>query len=444
MAIGGVGSGLDVNSLVQQLVAAERAPADGRLDRASRRTTAEVSAVGTLRGAFSALKSALAAVTSRENALARTVTVPADAGFTASAGTTASVGTAQIDVRAIAVAHKLSSPAYLNTDAAVGTGTLAITAGTTSISLSLDSTNNSLGALRDAINTAAGGKGVSASIITADDGAHLVLTALDTGTSKAIRVTQSGGNGGLAPLAFSPPAASSMTQVSVAADAVVRVDGLERTSASNVIGDLISGVTLTLTKAEPGVTRELKIASDTTAQRNAVKNVLNAYNASTAAINTVTAYNSTTQVAAALNGDSMVRGLATQLRGQVSAQVTDLKAVGITINKDGTLKMDDGAFDAAIQKDPALAARLFGTGPTSFVSTFKTSVDGILVDNGPIDGRGGVLAARTKLISKQRTDLDYRMSLVEKNYRTQFTNLDTMVTKLQSSSTFLQQQLARL
>lgn len=444
MAIGGVGSGLDVASIVQQLVSAERAPADGRLDRSSRRVTAEVSAVGMLRGAFSALKTALTTVTSRESATARLATVAADSGFSASAGITAAVGIAQVEVRALAVAHKLSSLAYLNSSTAVGTGTLAITAGDTSISLTLDSTNNSLTAVRDAINTAAAGKGVSASIITADDGAHLVLTALDTGTSKAIKITQSGGDGGLATLAFDPPAASSMTQASLAADAVVRVDGLERTSASNVIGDLVTGVTLTLTKAAPGVTRELKVASDSVAQRNAVKSFVTAYNASITAIGTVTSYNTTTQVAAALAGDSMVRGLSSQLRGQVSAQVTDLKAAGITINKDGTLKMDDGAFDAAIQKDPALSDRLFGSGATSFASTLKTSVTAILVDDGPIGGRTDALNTRTKFIAKQRTELDFRMTKVEQRYRAQFTGLDSMITRLQSSSNFLQQQLARL
>ncbi|MFZ5655923.1 MAG: flagellar filament capping protein FliD [Pseudomonadota bacterium] len=440
MAVNGVGSGLDVAGLVQQLVSAERGPADARLDRSDRRLKAEISALGTLRSAFSSLKSAAGTLASRESALARKATVPEGSGFTAAASTSAALGRYQVEVRALAAAHKLTSAAYASADTAVGTGRLSISSGGTTLEVDIDPAANSLGAIRDAINAKAAGKGVSASIIRADDGQHLVLTAMETGTSNAIRIVASGGDGGLAALAYDPPAASTM-QSRNATDALVRIDGMDRTSASNTITDALAGVTLTLTREEPGTVRELSISTDTGAQKNAARNFVNAFNAAVAAIATNTAYNTSTGVAAALNGDAMARGISRDMRELVSSNVSDLKAAGIAINKDGTLKLDEAGFDNAIPKDPQLAARLFGTESASLAKRVETMFDTVLASDGALTARSEGLDRRTRTLTKERADLDLRMKAVETRYRAQFTALDTLMTRLNSSMAFLQQQL---
>lgn len=441
---GGIGSGLDVATIVQQLVAADRGPSDARFDRTGRQLQAQISALGTLRAAFSGLRTAVNALSSKDAALARSVNVPTGANFSASATAGASIGRYQVEVMAIASAHKLGSAAFAATSTVVGTGTLTLTSGATTLTIAIDATNNTLAGIRDAINTSAGGKTVAASIVTANDGAHLVLSALDTGAANAITLTASGGNGGLAVLDYNPPAASTMTVLSAAADSQVKVDGFLRTGPSNTVTDLISGVSLTVTKAEPGVVRELGITSDPAVQHNAAKNFVNAYNASIASIATTTAYNATTKIAAALNGDSLVRGASSQLRDIVSADVSDLKTLGITINKDGTLKLDDAIFDAAMAKDPAPAARLFGAGSTSMAGKLDATLDRLLDPGGLFDNRSDGLTSRTKTLDKQRAALDFRMSQAEVRYRTQFTALDSLVTKLQGTSNFLSQQLSRL
>lgn len=443
MSVGGVG-GLDVASIVQQLVAADRAPTDAINDRTDRRLQAQISAIGTLRGAFSGLRTAVNALSSKDTVQARSATVPEGANFTASAGTGASVGRYQVEVLALASAQKLASGAYATNASAVGTGTLTLTAGSTTLSVDIDASSNTLAGIRDAINAKAGGKTVSASIVTGDDGAHLVLSALDTGTSRALTITASGGDGGLSALTYDPPGASTLTQLAAATDARVKVDGFERTSSSNTVADLIGGVSLTLTKAEPGTTRELHIKSDSAAQRTAAKNFVNAYNASIASIATTTSYNTTTKVAAALNGDSLVRGASRELRDTVSADVTDLKALGITISKDGTLKLDEAGFDAGMAKDPATAARLFGSGSASLAGKLDASLDRLLDDNGLLDSRSDGLDSRTKTLGKQRAALDFRMTQAEARYRTQFTALNSLITKLQGTSDFLTQQLNQL
>jgi flagellar hook-associated protein 2 len=437
----GVGSGLDVNSIVSQLVAAERAPADGRLDRSSRTVNAQISAIGSLRSAFSTLRTSLEALSSDATLNARKATAPSDANFTASSGPTAATGNYQIEVLALATAQKLSSKAYTNADAIVGTGQLTLVTGDTTLVVDIDAEHASLGDIRDAINAKAAGKGVAATLVQADDGAHLVLTALDTGTANAITVTTSGGDGGLAAIAYDPAHANTqLGELSAATDAVVKADGYLRTSASNTVTDLVGGVTITLTKAAPGTVQQLTVNADQAAQKTAIKSFVSAYNASVNTIAGTTAYNATTKVAAALNGDPLVLSASRALRDTVSGQVGDLKAIGVTINKDGTLAFDEAAFAAAMASDPSPSARLFG-GDASLAKALDATLDGLLDDDGQLDGRADALAARTKRIESDRTALDRRMDAFEQRTRAQFVALDGLVAKLQSTGNFLIQQL---
>lgn len=443
MSVGSVGSGLDINSIVSQLVAAERAPTAGRIDRTERQTKAQISAIGILRSAFDSLRTAIGKLSSNDAAQARKTSVQVDAGFSASASTGGAIGIYQVEVIALATAHKLSSTPYAATDTVVGTGQLTLTSGATIVNVTIDATNNTLAGIRDAINTAAAGKGVTATIVTANDGAHLVLGATDTGAANALKVTASGGDGGLAGLSYDPPSATTMTQLSAAADASVKVDGLLRSSASNTITDMLQGVSLTLTKAMPGIIKELTVASDPSVLRSAAKGFVTAYNAALSAIASTTNYDPTTKVAAALNGDAFVRGSSRDLRGQLSASVNDLKTLGISIDLEGKLTMDDAVFDAAIAKDPGPATRLF-TADGSLAAGLETSLGRLLDNDGLFDSRSDDLTRRTKSIGDQRVMLDRRMGQVEARFRAQFVALDMLMAKLQTTSSFLSQQLALL
>lgn len=441
--IGGVGTNLDVASIVEQLVSAERAPADARMDRSDRRLQAEISAIGSLRSAFSSLRTAATTLSDDRTGLARKVAVPEGAGFRASAASGAAVGRYQVEVLALSSAHKLATPAYASADSAVGSGRLTITSGETTLEVDIGAEATSLSAIRDAINAEAAGKGVVAGIVIADDGAHLVLTALDSGAANALRITADGGDGGLAALAYDPPAASQMQQKAAAADARVSVDGFLRGSADNRIADLIPGVTLDLTEAAPGTVHQLDVSADGAVQRDAVRGFINAYNANLSAIRSTTAYNTSTKVAAALNGDAMVRGAARELRELVSGQVGELKALGVSIEKDGSLKLDQAAFDAAVAADPQAASRLFG-GDGAIGAGIKTTLDRLLDADGLLASRSSALDGRSRTLANERTALDRRMEQVEARYRAQFIALDGLVAKLQSTSSFLSQQLSSL
>jgi flagellar hook-associated protein 2 len=433
----GTAGKLDVPTMVAQLVAAERAQPEARIARVERQVNAQVSAIGLLRGAFSTLGTAINALTSSDNLAARKAVLPPEANFAATARAGAAAGRYQVEVLALATAQKLTSGAFAS-DAAVGTGTLSISAGDTTLEIAIEPPGNTLAAIRDAINAKAGGKTVTASIVTGDDGAHLVLNAVDTGTAGALTVVASGGDGGLAALAY-PGDGSGLAQRLAAADARVRIDGIERSSASNTIADAIHGVSLTLTKAEPGTVRELRIEGDASQQRNAAKSFVSAYNAALGAIAQTTAYNPATKVAAALNGDAMLRNATRELRDLLGGSVTDLKALGVTINKDGTLKLEDAAFDAGLAVNPAAAARLFSA--DGLAGRLDAVVDRLVDPKGLLDGRSESLAARSKTIASQRSALDFRMTQAEARYRTQFTALDVLLTSLQTNSDFLTRQL---
>lgn len=439
--IGNVGK-LDVMTMVAQLVAADRAQPEARIAGKEREVNAQISAIGTLRSAFSALGTAIKGLSSGENLSARKATVPADANFSASAGSGAATGRYQIEVIALASAHKLGSAAHA-ADAAIGTGTLTITTGDTTLEVVIDESNNTLAGIRDAVNAAAGGKGVSATIVTGDDGAHLVFNALGTGSAGALRIAASGGDGGLSAFAFDPDVPGGLAELAAASDARVKVDGIERSSPSNTVADLIDKVSITLTKAEPGTVRELRVEGDTGAQRSAVKAFVSAYNAALGALGQVSSYNAANKTAAALNGDAMVRNTTRDLRNILGDGVMDLKALGIAIAKDGTLSLDEAAFDKGLADDTGAAARLFGADGMAgrLDAVVQRLVD---PDEGLLAGRTANLNARTKALAAQRSQLDFRMSQAEARYRAQFTALDVLLTSLQTSSDYLSQQIAAL
>ena len=435
----GIGSGLDVASIVNQLVAAERSPTAARIDRTERQVNGQISALGALRSAFDGLRSAVTKVSSDDSALARKSSLPPEPNFSASAAPGAAIGKYSVEVIALATAHKVSTGAYADSETAVGTGTLTITSGETTFEIEIDAENNSLADIRDAINKATDGKGVTASIINADDGAHLVFTATETGIANKLSISASGGDGGLAAMTD----AAAMSEISAATDALVEVNGFQRTSASNSIDDMLEGVTLTLTKAAPGTVQDFSVSSDVSPLRAAAKGLVTAYNAALDAIAKTTKYDPSSGVAAPLNGDAMVRGINRDFRDLISAATNDLKTLGITSDKDGKLTLDEAVFNEAIAENPAPATRLFSA-EGGLAAGLETSLARLLDDDGVLDGRSAGLETRTGSIEDQRVALDRRMAQVEERYRAQFTALDVLVAGMQSTSSFLAQQLANL
>lgn len=437
----GIGSGLDVNGLVTQLIAAERAPADNRLNSDQATAKTQISAFGMLGSVLSGLQTALDAFKGIGADPDRKATVATGAGFTATASTTAALASYSVRVEALASAQKLQSAAVASTTQ-VGYGTLTIQVGSdAAVNINIAQGQGTLANIRDAINAATGSQGVSASVVHGDAGDVLVLNSPRTGANGALTITTSGGDGGLSVLTTGT--GGTLTQVTAASDAQVWVDGVKRTSASNHLTDLIDGVTLDLTKAQSGVDFNLTVAGDPGSLHARVDGFVKAYNAAISTLRTQSAAGDKDNAGGPLSGDATPRAITQALRSAMGTDYADMAALGLKTAVDGTLTLDGSRLDATLASDPGAVRRAFGDG-AAYSSSLRATLTAYVGDAGLIAGRTKSLNDHLKDIADQRTELDRRMAQMEADYRRQFTALDSMMAQMQSTSSFLTQQLAGL
>jgi len=448
----GLGSGIDVNSLVSQLIASERAPSDNQLNRQGASINGRIAAYNTIQSALTNLQSAEKALQGTTGAFSSFKTTSSDETiFTATASSSASAGEYTVEVGALATAHKLASSGFGSTATAIGTGNLTIGVGGSSFTIAVDSSNNTPAGLRDAINSATANTGVRASLITANDGVHLILSASQTGSNHAITVTSAGGDGGLAALTYDPANNNKqLKQLTAAGDASVSVDGYPYTSSSNQITDSIPGVTINLASASPGTSLNLSVASDTSGISSAVQKFVSAYNALNNVVKSYTAYNTTTNTASALTGDSLAISIQSQVRHALSATtpgatggVRSLFDLGVSSNDDGTLSVDTAKLATALASNPGAASSLFAKSG-ALGSALQTSLDGFIGTNGVLQSRNTSLTKSLADLATQQANLNTRMDKLQALYTSQYTALDTLMSKMTATSTFLTNEFASL
>ncbi|APP80819.1 flagellar filament capping protein FliD [Xanthomonas hortorum pv. vitians] len=423
-------SGLDIPTVVSTLVAQRKDPEQARINKAGTAATTQLSAISQIKSSMTTLKSALDKVVSSADTNAYKATVPTDAGFTATTTSSAAPGNYSVEVVSLASAQKLASGAF-TADATVGSGTLTIGYGDKSITVDISGTDK-LTDIAAAINKAAGGKGVTASVVTANDGQHLVFNAADTGVKGALTVSAS--DPSLSRLAYGGGATGGLTQTAAAADALVRVDGFERSSSSNTITDIVPGVVLNLTKAAEGTKVTLGVTADTSGLKGNLTAFAAAYNTANTLLKNSSSYNATTKTASALTGDSLVRSLQQQLRSQVSGNVNELKALGLTIDKDGVMSFDGGKFDTAIAADGGAATDALGKDSKFGSGMTKLLESNVNVTTGTLTLRSDSLNKQIKGYEADLDDLDARMVKFSDRLTAQFTAMETMVSKLQAST----------
>ena len=180
----GIGSGLDIAGIVQQLVAAEGQPVESRIAQQEARAQAKLSAFGSLKSALSDLRDKLSVMSSLDSFLVRKAVSDDEAIFTATARTDALPGSYSLEVVQLAQSQRLTSGAFVDSDTAIGTGTLTLTVGTTTADIEITTGNNTLAGIRDAINEAPDNPGVAATIVNADSGSYLIVTSNRTGAGE--------------------------------------------------------------------------------------------------------------------------------------------------------------------------------------------------------------------------------------------------------------------
>lgn len=401
----GIGSNLDVNGLVGQLMAVERRPL-ALLDRKEASFQAKLSALGSVKSALAAFQTAMAGVAqpARFNGSRASV---ADASLVAAtASPNSAAGSYSVEVQTLAQAHKLKSAAFGAPTDTLGSGTLTIQFGTYSggtftvnadrptQTVAIPAGAASLAGVRDAINAA--GAGVTASIVNDGTGERLVLGSAHSGLANALRITVADDDGndadaaGLSRLAYDASAGgtANLAQTVAAQNATAVIDGIVVSKASNTITDAIAGVTLTLAKASPGTTTTLTVARDTAAARAAVEGFVDAYNDLAKALKDVAGYDAARKAGGPLQGDATVLGVQAQIRGVLNTALAGgsglatLSDAGVSFTKEGTLALDGAKLDRVLADPAKDLATLFAAAgkPTdslvSFVSAASTATPG--------------------------------------------------------------------
>ncbi len=455
MAVTATGSSsIDVASIVSQLMTVESQPLV-RLQQQQSAVQARLSAFGQVQSALSTLQAALDKLSSANTFGAAQASSSGDAA-TASVSGTPALGQYSVAVTQLARAQSSASDALATSTTAVGTGSLTLLAadGSTLGTVAFGGSGQpaTLADLSAAINNL--NVGVRASIITDSQGARLVLTSKDTGTANAFSVQVSGGTTELAALA---------TPKQTAQDALFNVNGIDLTSSSNVVQGAIDGVVLNLVKAPPagspaGTTTnaQVVIGQDAASIKNAVNDFINAYNALDKLYDTLTSYDATTRTGAVLNGDTSMRSLQSSLRSMAlgtrtaaSGELTRLADVGISFQRDGTLKLDDTTFGQALAADSGKVARLFTTTSTTdaeqgFAVRLGALVKGFTDVTGLITTRQQSLQASIRDLTNRQTAMQDRLDRIKERLTTEYSKLDALLASRQAQSDALANALAGL
>lgn len=441
----GIGTGLDINSIVSQLVAAERAPVKSRLDTKEANLQAELSAFGTLKSSLSTFQDALKGLTDLK--AGRTAGSSDGDILGVSADDGAALGTYGISVSQLASAQSLASESFPDSTSALGTGTLTLQVGSgDAATITIDSTNNSLEGIAAAINEA--DAGVSATIVNDGSGDRLVLNSLDTGAANTISLTVADDDGNDTDASgLSAIASANLTETVAAEDAHFTVNGIAITSASNDNDSAIQGLTLNLEDVSSGTPVTVTVDADKAAVTGALQTLVDAYNKFNDLAKQLTAYDPNTRQAGILLGDSTLRTVAVSLQNALISTVAGAPAnydnlvdIGITTDSNGKMQLDGDALNKALDSD---FGAVVGT-LNQAASGLDDTVGSLVQSGGLFDSRTGSIQDQLDDIGDQRTDLDNRMTQLQQTLMAQYTAMDTLVAQLQSTSNYLTQQLANL
>jgi flagellar hook-associated protein 2 len=451
----GIGSGMDINGIVSQLVAAEGQPQFNAIARQETAAKAIVSGLGSLKSALSTFQTAV----QKLNDINLFKTNKAVSGnesivkVTAGAGSIA--GSHVMQVTQLAKAQSsIATTEFTGATEVVGLGTMTFAVGTkTPFSVTIDASNNTLAGIRDAINGAADNNGVTASIINVNNATNtgtiskLVLTAKDTGVANGFSVAVTG-DAGLGRLDTSGPA--NFTGVA-AADAKILMDGQAATRSSNVITDVLQGVTLNLqSTATLNTDVNVNITLDNAAIKETISGFVTAYNALNSTTDSLGKFAGPSGGSnGVLLGDSTLRTIKNDLRQLASAPVTSasssfnsLKTIGIDIDKDGVMTLDGAKLDQALAANLSSVSDVFSSAD-GVAARLKDKVTRYLQTGGPLDTRQTSLNKQLKALSDKRSTVQLHLDNVQKSLLKQFIAMDTAVGRFQSTGAFLTKQLAQ-
>jgi flagellar hook-associated protein 2 len=471
----GVGSGLDVNSIVSQLVALERRPIQVLQSTATRLQT-QLSGMGQLQSLFSALRDAASALAKPEAfaVMAATSSDSAVAAATISTTVAPTAGTYSVVATSLAAGQTLASNAgqFLAATDLVGSGTLTLRLGAWNDALtgftpkagSVDVpitvvAGDTLATLRDKIN--ATNAGVSAALITDTTGVRLTIRSTATGTENGFRLSAADDDlmnadaAGLSRLAYDPQnGATQIARPSAAADARATINGIDVRSATDTFDGVVEGLSIKLSKPSTSAVT-LTVSKNTESVRQLVNRFAGAFNGVAKFLAGQTGYNAETKQAGLFQGDSSVVGLQSQLRGLLtgtslaSTEFQTLSSLGLELQKDGTVTVNATRLDAALTKLPEVASALSRNTDgqpmlTGAATRFKTWADGLLDATGALPSRNKSIKDRISSNQRDQERMEQRVSMVEKRLRAQYQSLDETMSRANALNSYVSQQMTAL
>ena len=434
----GVGSGLDVTSIVDQLMAVERIPLR-RMESDQKDLETQLSAFGKLKSALTTFQSAFADLKTLDSFEVYKADSSNEAAFTATADSTAAVGFNNIQVVSLAESHKMGSAAIADTDTTtLGGAGDQMTFTINGNAFTVDVGGLTLSGIRDAINDATDNTGVSASIITENSSSNrLVLTSTETGNANSLNISSTGSVG----------TDIGLTDINdpLQLDSELLVDGLYTiTRSSNTISDAISGVTLTLL-SETTSADQLTISRDVESVQASVQSFVDAFNE----LNTL--FDDLSGEGDDLEADNTLRSIENQVRAVfntppsgLTGSYTYLSEVGVSFQRDGSLSLDTAALETAVNTDFSGMAEMFANDNQGYLFRLDSLIDNFVQADGLINVREDGINSRIDTTKQRILDMEYRLDIREQRLLSQFNALDSLMGQLNGTSAFLTQQLASL
>jgi flagellar hook-associated protein 2 len=441
----GIGSGLDISAIVTSLTNAYGAAQTNELSAEQTSLNAQVSAFGTFSSALSTLQATLSSLETPSTLAGYDATVADKTIASASTSSDAVPGQYSLEVQNLATAASLSSAPVASGDTTIGTGTLNITVGGASTSISIESNDDTLSGIASAINSAPNNPGVTASVITTTAGARLVLAGTVTGAANTIAVSESGGNGGLASLVYPASGTTGLTQTQAATDANYSINGFPATSANNVVSGAISGVTLDLLGQSAASTpTTLTISADTTAASTSIGTFVTAVNGVLAAIQSLGGYDASTQTAGPLNGNATLESFQNQLEnilGQVksgnTSGVASLADLGITADANtGQLDSNSSTLSNALSANLTGVGNLLG-GANGIATQLNTLINQYSGPGGLLSSINQGLQSSLSNVSQQQTALQAELATYSATLTSEYNAMDSAVAALKETQTYL-------
>ncbi len=460
----GLGSGLNIGGIVDSLASINDKQVSLLKSQAST-TQAKLSSFGLLKSYVGNLRDIAARLADTSYWTQSTASSSDSASVGVSANAGAPSGSYSVKVSQLAQPQILASGAFASNSTAVGTGQIkiAFADGTKSpLEIDITSANNTLDGVKDAINAA--NKGVSATVVRDASGARLMLSAGSTGTDGAMTVTVVDDDGnntdasGLSLLAYPPVADADpdkaklqMKQTQEALNAKASVNGLDIESATNTLSNVLDGASLTLSRATTAAVT-VKVGPDTATLKKAVGDFAAAYNDISKYISQQTKYDETKKTAGALQADRPTLTLQSNLRSLVtgfssaSNAYGRLSDIGLELQKDGTLKVNDTKLSKAFAEKPAEVAKLFtatSSDPNAqgFAARAKTMGDTLLVGEGALASRTKSLQDTIKRNEKQQEALTARTEATRQRLLKQYNALDVRLGGIKSTGDALSQAI---